>query len=189
MDEFNDKDLSKLHKPPEATEKGNKKECLRGGGKFFDLTPTMKAHEYVSWEDRKKELQEIEKRLSKEMENSNLSVGDSTWVSPSVIFDTSAKITIGNNCLITHRTVIYTHSHPGYLKREFDDLDLQQIETSPLVIEDDVCIFSDCIIMPSVERIHKSCIIMTGSVLTKSTTAPYQIWGGNPAKLIKYKDE
>ena len=75
------------------------------------------------------------------------------------------------------------------MKREFDER-AGTVETMhPLVIEDNVAIFSDCIIMPSVEIIHKSCVILTGSVLTKSTTAPYQIWGGNPAKLLKLKEE
>ena len=120
------------------------------------------------------------------MEDMNFTVGEDTWISPSVIIDNSAKITIGNNCSITHRSVIYTHKHPGLMKRIPHG---DEIEFCSLVIENDVTIFSDCIIMPSVKRIHKSCGILTGSVLTKSTTGPYQIWGGNPAKLLKLKDE
>ena len=42
-------------------------------------------------------------------------------------------------------------------------------------------------IMPSVEIIHKGCMILSGAVLTKSTTGEYQVLGGNPAELIKIK--
>ncbi len=41
----------------------------------------------------------------------------------------------------------------------------------------------------SVEIIHKGCMILSGTVLTKSTTGEYQIWGGNPAKLIGIKEK
>ena len=74
------------------------------------------------------------------------------------------------------------------MKKEFDaDEAESEITFHPLVIEDNVAIFADSIIMPSVEIIHKSCLIISGSVMTKSTTAPYQIWGGNPAKLLRLK--
>ncbi len=139
-------------------------------------------------ERRKKELEKIEKRLKQDQMNTEFTTGFDTIISPSAIIDYSAKITIGNNCLISHRTVIHTHKHPLYMKREFDER-AETVETlHPLVIEDNVAIFSDCLIMPSVEIIHKSCVILSGSVLTKSTTAPFQIWGRNPAKFIKLKD-
>ena len=54
---------------------------------------------------------------------------------------------------------------------------------APVVIEDNVFIFSNSLIMPGV-TIHEGAIILAGSVVTKNVEA-YTIVGGNPAKYIK----
>ena len=139
---------------------------------------------------RIEELEEVKKALKKQQQGykEKLKVGSHTLISATAIIDLTAQVTIGDHCLISHRVKIHTHKHPLYMKKEFDADEAEyEITLHPLVIKDNVAIFADSIIMPSVERIHKSCLILSGSVLTKSTTAPYQIWGGNPAKLIGSK--
>lgn len=140
---------------------------------------------------RFEELEEVKKALEKRQEGykEKLQLGSHTLVSPSAIIDLTAPVTIGNHCLISHRVKIHTHKHPLFMKREFDAEEADnEIKLHPLVIEDNVAIFADSIIMPSVEIIHKSCVISSGSVLTKNTTGSYQIWGGNPAKLLREKE-
>lgn len=53
----------------------------------------------------------------------------------------------------------------------------------PAKVENDVWIGAGCVLYPNI-IIATGSIIATHSVLTKST-GPYEIWGGNPAKLIK----
>lgn len=54
-----------------------------------------------------------------------------------------------------------------------------------VVIENDVWIGRDVTIMSGV-TISSGAVIGAGSVVTKSV-GPYEVWAGNPAKLIKYK--
>lgn len=120
---------------------------------------------------------------------SNLIVGENTIISHLAHLDVSAPITIGRDCMISDGVRIYTHSHYLWNNREFSLKDTHTKSKQPIIIEDNVVIYANSIILPNVERIHKSCMILSGSVLTKSTTGPYQIWAGNPAKLIKVKEK
>ncbi len=119
----------------------------------------------------------------------NLKIGKNSVVSYMAHLDLTASITIGEDCMITDGVRIYTHSHYLLNKRDFSlKKEGKAVKPNPIVIEDNVIIYSNAMIMPSVKRIHKGCMILSGAILTRSTTAPYQIWGGNPAKLIKIKE-
>lgn len=61
------------------------------------------------------------------------------------------------------------------------------ISKGPLIIEDDVWIGTDVLILSGV-RAGKGAIIAAGSVVTKNIE-PYAIYGGNPARLIRYRVE
>jgi maltose O-acetyltransferase len=56
-----------------------------------------------------------------------------------------------------------------------------------VVIEDDVWIGTRAIILPGV-TVHHGSIIAAGAVVTKDVPE-YAIVGGNPAKVIKYRNE
>ena len=90
--------------------------------------------------------------------------------------DNRRGITIGNNVGIAHNTKIYTLGH---------NIESSQFETkgAPVVIEDNVFIFSNAMIMPGV-TIHEGAIVLAGSVVTKDVEA-FTIVGGNPAKPIR----
>ena len=53
------------------------------------------------------------------------------------------------------------------------------------MIEDDVWIGINSVILPGV-KIKRGTIIGANSVVTKST-GEYEVWGGAPAKKIKYR--
>jgi len=120
----------------------------------------------------------------------NLTIGKDSIVSYSANLDLTGLIMIGNNCMITSGVRIYTHIHYLLKKRDFSiKKEGKIVSENSIIIEDDVIIWDFAMIMPSVEIIHRGCMILSGAVLTKSTTGEYQVWGGNPAKLIKIKEE
>lgn len=103
-------------------------------------------------------------------------IGENSVVNFGCYLDNRRGITIGNNVGIAHNTKIYTLGH---------NIDSPEFETkgTPVVIEDDVFIFSNTLIMPGV-TIHSGAIVLAGSVVTKDVQA-WTIVGGNPVKVIK----
>jgi len=85
------------------------------------------------------------------------------------------------------RVVFYAANH------KYDSIEKpmrQQGMGSPrtIIIEDDVWLGAYSIILPSCKKIGKGAIIAAGSVVT-SDVPSYAIFGGNPAKLIKSRNE
>jgi len=81
---------------------------------------------------------------------------------------------IGNHVIVGSQSMILTH---GPIRPFYDN--------PHIYIEDLVWIGYGCIILPGV-RIGKATIVGAGSVITKNTE-PYSIYGGNPAKFIRYQ--
>jgi maltose O-acetyltransferase len=106
----------------------------------------------------------------------NLSIGKNSTINFGCFLDNRRGIYIGNNVGIAHNTKIYTLGH---------DLNDPMFRTkgASVHIEDNVFIFSNCLIMPGV-RIKEGAIILAGSVVTKDVE-PYTINGGNPIRKIK----
>ena len=106
----------------------------------------------------------------------SFSIGRDGVINFGCYLDNRRGISIGNNVGIAHNTKIYTLGH---------DINSPNFETkgAPVVIEDNVFVFSNTIIMPGV-TIHEGAIVLAGSVVTKDV-APYTVVGGNPAKFIK----
>jgi len=120
-----------------------------------------------------------------------------------VVFTSPQKIEVGNNVLISSRTVFVggggiqigndimfgpnclflssTHKH--------DQIGIPMIDQGyaygKIVVEDDVWIGANCIVMPHV-TIHRGSIVGSNSVITKDVK-PFAIVGGNPAKIIKMR--
>jgi acetyltransferase-like isoleucine patch superfamily enzyme len=114
-------------------------------------------------------------------------MGDNSTINFGSYLDNRRGIVIGNNVGIAHNTKIYTLGH---------DLNSPQFKTkgTSVIIEDNVFVFSNCLIMPGV-RIKEGAIVLAGSVVTKDVES-YTIVGGNPVKKIKdrireidYKEE
>lgn len=93
--------------------------------------------------------------------------------------DNRRGITIGNNVGIAHNTKIYTLGH---------NIHSPKFETkgAPVIIENNVFIFSNAMIMPGV-TIHEGGIVLAGSVVTKDVEA-WTVVGGNPAKFIRKRN-
>ena len=109
---------------------------------------------------------------------------------------TNANYTsIGNYCSIADRCVIGGGSHPldwvssspvfyggrNILKKHFTNKEF--IANKETIIKHDVWIGAGALIKSGV-TIHTGAVIGMGAVVTKDV-GPYEIWGGNPAKLIR----
>jgi maltose O-acetyltransferase len=94
-------------------------------------------------------------------------------------------ITIGKHVMMGPDVIILTRMH------NFQDVSqpmkFQGSEVSPVVIEDDAWIGTRVIVLPGC-KIGKGAIVGAGAVVTKDIPE-YAIVGGNPAKLIRYRNE
>ncbi len=91
------------------------------------------------------------------------------------------KLIIGKNVIMAPDVCILTLKH-NYENTKIPKNE-QEIETSTIIIEDDVWIGTHAIILPNI-KIGKGAVIGAGAVVTKNV-ADYSVVGGVPAKLIK----
>jgi len=123
-------------------------------------------------------------------------IGDYTYGCPNVIFDNpGANLTIGKYCSIADKVTIFlggnhrpdwVTTYPFNAIKDFSEF--SKIEGHPstkgnVVIGNDVWIGLNVTILSGVE-IGDGAVIAANSVVTKNIGS-YEIWGGNPAKLIK----
>ncbi len=97
----------------------------------------------------------------------------------------TGPLSIGNDVMMGPDVCIFTQNHKN------DRLDIpMRLQTAPkkaVVIEDDVWIGARAIILPGV-TIKSGSIVGAGAVVTKDVP-PLAVVGGNPAKVIKYRNE
>jgi maltose O-acetyltransferase len=110
-------------------------------------------------------------------------IGDNSGVGA---YSSLGTVNIGNYVMMGTHCLIISRNH------RFDDLNMPMCqqgfqEDNPVVIEDDVWVGSKVIILPGV-RVGRGSIIGAGAVVTENVK-PYTIVGGNPAKVIRRRDE
>lgn len=112
-----------------------------------------------------------------------LTIGNDVGMSD-VTITCHKKITIGNNVLLgVGCQVRDTDNHSLNPYDRLNGLDWKNKNNLPIIIEDNVFIGANALINKGV-RIEKNSIIAAGSVVVKDIPSN-EIWGGNPAKLIK----
>lgn len=118
--------------------------------------------------------------------NKNLTVGNHVWIGRNGKFACEGGVTINDGVIISHNVEIWTSNH------YFQGADLQSIPYDkrfiykPVVVDENVWIGSRVIITPGV-TIGEGAIIGAGAVVSKDVP-PCAIVGGNPAKVIRYRD-
>lgn len=134
------------------------------------------------------------------------SLGENTRISANCVFGNPQNIHIGKNVQIGEQTCIYaqggctikdgaiiadrvdirTANHhydgPDLKALPFDEVVYRQ----PVVIEENCWIASRVILLPGV-TIGEGAVVAAGAVVTKDVP-PMAVVGGNPAKVIKYRD-
>lgn len=108
-----------------------------------------------------------------------LTIGRNSVVNFGCYLDNRRGITIGDDVGLAHNVKIYTLGH---------NMDSPNFETkgSAVVIEDGAFVFANAMIMPGV-TLHKNCIVLPGSVVTKDVEVNTVV-GGNPAKFVRKRD-
>jgi len=103
-------------------------------------------------------------------------LGDYVFINNGTIFESRAKIQIGNNVKIGYNALFIdttSHSIDG----------ITPSKALPIIIEDNVWIASNAIILAGV-RIGKNSVIASGATVNKNVPTDC-LYGGVPAKLIK----
>ena len=132
-----------------------------------------------------------------------IKIGNNTKIQSHVYIGNGNNINIGSCCQINERVKLDNVSISDYVMiapgvtilgkmHSFRNIDTPMIlqgenEVQQTLIEHDVWIGTNAIIMPGLKIAH-GCIIGAGAVLTKDTL-PFGIYGGIPARLIKFRNE
>lgn len=121
------------------------------------------------------------------LKSHNISLGNNVWIGPNADFDGAGEIIIGDGVIFAPEVCIYSRTH------NFNSDDLKALPfdnvmlTAPVVIKDYVWIGRKVIILPGV-NIGKGAIIGAGAVVSKDIP-DYAIAVGNPAKVVKYRNQ
>lgn len=116
-----------------------------------------------------------------------LSIGSNTWIGENFFAKCEGGVTIGSGVIISRGVEIWTANH------NYDSEDLQSLPydrrfiLKPVSIGDNVWIGSRVTIIPGVS-IGEGAVIGAGAVVTHDIP-PLAVAGGNPAKVIKYRNE
>ena len=105
----------------------------------------------------------------------NLEMGNLSVLAENVDCYSMGKIIIGSKVAISQRSFLCTGSH-----------DYKSLITEPIYINDHVWICAESMIMPGV-TINEGVVVAARSLVTKNL-APWKIYAGNPAKIIKNRD-
>ena len=113
-------------------------------------------------------------------------IGNNTGLS-SVIISASELVKIGNNVKIGGNVRIFDHDFHSldFLNRRNGMLDVKNVKSDKIIIEDDVFIGTNSIILKGV-HIGANSIIGAGSVVALKKIPSNSIVCGNPAKIINH---
>lgn len=131
-----------------------------------------------------------------------MNIGKDSIVQQNVYVGNGNNVKIGEHCVINENVKLryveigdYVLIAPGVsaigvnhiCSRTDIPIALQGSEEQKIIIEDDVWIGTNAIITAGTQ-IGKGCIIGAGAVVTHHCEA-YAVYGGVPAKLIRYRDK
>ena len=113
--------------------------------------------------------------------NAELSIGPGTEVLSETRLDCTGGIQVGERSHIGRRSTIYTHRHV-LDRRDTPALDAP-IETAPVIIGDDVMLYSEVVVLPGV-TIGNGAVVAVRAVVSDDVP-PYAIVAGMPARVIR----
>ena len=112
-----------------------------------------------------------------------IEIGDNSGIGLSC--RVAGPLTMGNDVMMAPGVMIFTQNH------ETEDLSIpMRLQTAPkkkVTIGNDVWIGANALIMPGV-NIGDGVIVAAGAIVTRDVE-PYAVVGGNPARVIKYRNK
>ena len=117
-------------------------------------------------------------------EPENLFFGKNIYLGPGASLWATGTITIEDNVIFGPRVTIHSsnHRYEGGEALPYDGVTILR----PVRICQNVWVGANTLVAPGV-TVHEGAVVAMGSVLTKDVPAG-AIVGGNPAKVIKYRD-
>lgn len=117
--------------------------------------------------------------------NGEIIVGNNSYIGSlsTIQLSPGAKVFIGDNCQISHNVRMYTSSADP--NQDFTIPKTKPSKIGDILIDDGVWVGANVFINPNI-KIGKNSVIGANSVVTKDIE-PNSIYGGVPAKLIRYK--
>ncbi|MFZ3588945.1 acyltransferase [Bacillus sp. DJP31] len=116
---------------------------------------------------------------------SNVIISNFVHLGPGVYINAKGKVTIRSGVIIAPNVRILTSNH-NY-KEQIKSIPYDNVDhTYHCIIGEGAWICDSAIILPNV-NIGKGAIVAAGAVITKNVP-DFAIVGGNPAKLISYRD-
>jgi acetyltransferase-like isoleucine patch superfamily enzyme len=130
---------------------------------------------------------DYKQKNSKFLSSDNISIGNYSKVLDYAYLEGIGGITIGDCTVIAPKCTILTVNH-NYNDETIDMLPFNNLNIMKEVIIGNYCwVGRDVMILPGV-KIGEGSIVAGGSVVVKDVE-PYSIVGGNPAKIIKYRNK
>jgi acetyltransferase-like isoleucine patch superfamily enzyme len=126
---------------------------------------------------------------------SGVTIGDRTYIGPETKISVTNEVKIGNDVMISWECLIMdTDMHSLNWEERANDVmltvsnrteekDWSVVSCNPVVIKDKVWVGARCIICAGT-MIEEGAVIAAGSVV-RGYVAPWSLYGGNPAKLIR----
>lgn len=114
-----------------------------------------------------------------------VTIGDNIHIGPNAWISCYTDVIISSGVIIGPNLRIYTgnHNYESNVAIPYDNITVAK----KVIIQENVWIGGDVIIMPGV-KLGEGCVVAGGSVVTKSFDS-LSVIGGNPAKVIKRRDE
>lgn len=115
---------------------------------------------------------------------SNLELGNNINIEENAFIRAEGGVSIGDNCIMAANFSLYTYNHNYFGEQlPYDHTNIYK----EVVIGDNVWMGRNVSVLPGV-TIGEGAIVGLGSVVTKDVP-PCAIVGGNPAKVIKFRDQ
>lgn len=109
----------------------------------------------------------------------NVRIGDRSWINYGVVFDNSAAIVVGNDCLVGPQVLFITSSHAiGPSERRGGDP-----KAAPIVVGDGCWLGARSTVLPGV-NIGNGSVVAAGAVVVEDCL-PNTLYGGVPARAIR----
>lgn len=120
-------------------------------------------------------------------QSDKIEIGDNVYFGYGGVYYGFGGIKIGSGTIIAHKVEILTRNH-NYDSDILNSIPYDKVYIlKPVIIEENVWVGSHVLITPGVS-IGEGAVIGMGAVLTKDVP-PYAVVGGNPAKIIKYRNK